>query len=218
MEIGQDCIGGANYEARIIKHLPEGMALGILVKASGWPDGLKALDRILAARPDILFVRVSGIWHDDHWFGKRHIRQAVRIGKRLKKLAKKYPNVKFYYQPWLEPRCLKTTADKLVNRLKKKLPEKITIVFPGYCTNRVIDEAHHSYSGKYGAIFSEDGDPSSDITDYKKHYKSLNCPIFFGWEYIFNGLTSTDDETARQNRNRWPRRKDFKTLEAKLRE
>jgi hypothetical protein len=213
-----DYVGGANYPKRIINHHPEGMGIGILDRASGWPKGIPILDDILVVRDDVKHVRISGIWHDGHWFDRGDIRPAVRIGKRVAKFSDKHPDIQVWFQPWLEPRCLREHANILVARLKKKLPEDIIIVFPGFCTKRVIDEAHHSMNGKYGAIHSFDGSHMHNVPQFKEHYKKIGCPMFGGWEPCFNGLESLTDDTDRNKRTNYPRKKDFKYVERKLRE
>lgn len=202
MEYGIDYIGGMNYLDVIERHHPKGYAGGCLVKASGWKTGIKTV-KTLAEHPDCPIIRVHGIWKDNHTFTQKDIDPAVKIAKRVAKVAEKFPDKQFYFSPWLEHR-----ADaKLWNECRKQvfdvLPKEIKIVSSGEKTQRAIAERHGSYISSKREIFSFDGvdilSTPANLNIYLKAHS--HAKLFFLWCPACNGRKTLRDTTERSQRS-----------------
>jgi hypothetical protein len=214
MLVGIDYIGGVNYRKIIAKHHPNGFAAGFLCKASGWKNGIKAARR-LAKTGRCPVMRIHGLWHDDHRFYAVDIKRAVRQARKVAKLADRFPDIKFYYSPWLEPKNSALYYPKLYRRLTKVLPSTVEIVIPGYIN--AIDEVHHMLPDHTPFIFSFDGrdQRTQDVQRWKRQV--YQARLFFGWIYECNGLSGSSDETPRALRKHWLTARDIRAMAQDLR-
>lgn len=204
-KLGLDYIGLVNYWKVVRDFHPKGYALGVLVYASGWRSGMRALRNVLKKRAcDIPAVRVSGIWHDNHNFDSRDIRKAKRIARRVGKLADQYPCIDWYYQPWLEPSASKEDMTKCCTQCRKVLPHNVRLVTGGIeLPNRFLELHHSLTSASHKHLFSFDGLSMSDCDPnlFKQVHK--NARIFFGWIWECNGKKDKYDATPRHKRKNW---------------
>lgn len=206
MIYGIDYIGGVNYIDVVKKYHPHDFAIGILNKASGWDNGIKAA-RYWCKHDVSRIYRISGIWHDNHTFNKQDIEPAVLQAEKVARLATKYPNYQFYFQPWLEPGThQKPCSYKLLKRVKKAcrevLPKRVKIV-TGRQMPKGWSEVHHgaALSGKYIASF----DGLSMFDTDSRHWLTewYDARIVFGWCWQCNGKWGEGDRRAREDRTDW---------------
>lgn len=217
MILGMDYIGGANYLHRIAKNHPLDFAGGCLVRAGGWPSGLKVARTL--AELQVPAIRVHGTWHDNHFFTDKDIPQAVRIGERVANLAMKFKHTKFYYSPWLEPHVSEKQMRRCKRAVRKVLPRRVQFV-QGRYLRRGVNETHHSHYWGGRCIVSYDGvdmlEKSCVELELDAGFYS-GAEIFFGWIWKFNGLENGWDTTPRRCRRNWPKRRDFRQVQRTLR-
>lgn len=219
MIYGIDYLGAAgnwrgNYIRAMCANHPKDFAAGFLCKASGWRNGMRAA-RKLAATGKCKVMRIHGIWRDDHAFTRRDIRKAVKQARKVAKLACKYPEIQFYFSPWLEHRAPLELWKDCRAACKKVLPKSVKIVSSGTQTGG-IDEVHHALPvpGKY--LFSFDGADmlQENVAQWKRLHP--NALIFFGWIPSCNGKASLHDQTPRRLRQQWPTAMEIRQITAAL--
>ena len=209
---GIDYIAGVNYIDTIVKHHPKGWAAGFLVRVKHWKSGLKAV-KALAETGLCLNMRIHGEWHDDHKFTDRDIPRAVKIAERVAKLAEQYPNIKFYYSPWLEPQASVKDMKACVRACKKVLPKRVTVV-AGRTIPLTMGEVHHSlFAPCLRYIFSFDGLDMFKTPLIISYWKELHkeAKIFFAWTPRCNGYTNTATH-PRNKRTDWLTGADIKRI------
>jgi len=200
MKLGIDYILLVRYPNVAARHHPRGWAAGVCMKMDNndLPYAFPAVVKLLKTGK-VPQIRISGIWVDGHRFRKRHIKDAVNIAKDVANLATEFPNVRFLYQPWLEPHCSKKLMRRCKKRCRAVLPKRVTIVAGRYM-NKGWNEVHHGppMGGKY--IFSFDGDDcrDEDIDRWKRMHASAR--YFYLWVDACNCLDGEDDTTPRPER------------------
>ena len=206
-----------DYIDVMVKHHPEGYAAGFLMKATGLRNGIKAA-RALAKSGKCKVMRVHGTWHDSHMFTKRDIPQAVKYAEQVARLAEKYPEILFFFSPWLEGYVQDKLFKEVKRACKKVLPKEIKVVASGSIPKYGIFEVHHCWVvGKY--IYGFDGVDMLKLTRWDVlHIKSNHKTsiLFMGWTPRCNGKAYLTDNTPRKDRKHWLRRKDIKAMERLL--
>lgn len=199
--LGIDYLGAQNYVKFLCDNHPKGFAAGFLVKAEGWKSGLLAV-RALAKTGKCKVMRIHGEWHDDHRFGQSDIKQAVKTAEKIAVIAEQFPEIKFYYSPWLEPHASEADMKACKKTCRQVLPKSVKLV-AGRHTTKGIQEVHHSAAvgGKY--IFSFDGLSmfTTKVSTWKKAH--AGAMMFFGWIPQCNGYTFDDVKVPRWERTDW---------------
>lgn len=204
MQIGIDYLGGINYIKTIERHHPKGIGIGGLCKASGWANGLKMLQKVLPTRhEDIPFVRMSGIWHDDHRFTEADIKPAVKQAVKLAQIAYDYPSIRFYYQPWLEGYTSKELVHDCVmecRRATKKAKMPLALTYVSAVAQNdpsIFNEAHHGSPQAKPYIYSYDGLSMYDTDTNRWNEQHKHADLFFLWCYQCNGKKDENDRSSR---------------------
>jgi len=203
---GIDYILGMKYASAIKEAHPKGLACGFLWSARGIKeDSYRVIDMLLSTGKCPV-IRVHGVWRDNHTFNQSESNEAIAVAGKLRPLIKKYPNITWYYSPFLEPTYYsKDLYIKTLSQSKKILPKGVILVssaLDGYKFKKVITELHHrswkQVKGK--TIFSFDGMSAvdSDVTKWKRTTRGTE--IFFVWDWGLNGKYSVKDKTARPQR------------------
>lgn len=217
---GIDYIGLAHCFKPVIKYHPKGLGIGLLQKASGWRNGLRGLRKVLKERSsDIPFVRVHALWYDNHTFTKSDIKKAVKQAKKLAKIVDQFPEVDFYFSPWLESYASAPLTRKCLEKCREVLPTRVLLVSTGAFVSGYINEVHHSkpVNGHYS--FSYDGESMRDanISQYKReHSQAL---LFMGWTWKCNGKKDKYDKTsrfARRFKDNWVNEQEIKYIASNL--
>lgn len=199
--LGIDYLGSQNYVDFLCKNHPKGFAAGFLVKADGWKSGLIAV-RALAKTGKCPVMRIHGQWHDDHRFSEKDIPQAVKTAEQIAKIAERFPDIKFFYSPWLEGHATQTVMRACKKACRKVLPRKVKLV-SSVNMPKGYNEVHHGgpIAGKY--IFSYDG-----LDMFKTNHSSwqkahLGAEQFYAWIPQCNGYTYCDVKVPRWERTDW---------------
>lgn len=218
MKLGIDYLGaGGNrrYRNRICKFHPKGSAAGFLCRASGWRNGIRAA-RQLAKTGRCPVMRIHGLWLDNHNFERKHIRVAVRQAKKVAKLAKRFPQIKFYFSPWLEHRE-QSLFDKCAAKCKAVLPCSVDIVSSGPRRDGYIHEVHHSGPSQSPYFYSYDGADMRRENVRGDKILHRDARLFFGWIPQCNGRAHLNDTTPRRKRTHYLKQSDFVEIKRLLR-
>lgn len=208
---GLDTLAAARYSKRAAKWaLP---AAGLFFRTFG---GSRRTIRRLAERCSHL--RVQGIWHDDHRFGRRDLRVAIKRAKVVHRISTEYPDCAFYFSPFCEHRLSKRKAERFLNKIQEAVPDLTLVNTPdprGAFVDGFINEVHHSLErekpeGEY--IFSFDGMDAltADVQAFKEKYH--DAKLFFLWTPRFNLKESLYDSTPRPDRKAKPRKREFEAM------
>lgn len=204
MLFGQDFLGGAKYQSKVLKHGTG--AVGVFMNTFG--DALPLI-KALVARGQCKAIRAQGVWSDTHSFGSKEEALAIREAKRLEPIARS-ANIPIYYSPYCEHKKKASEMLKLMNKIKAVAPSLFLVNCPirgGQYLDGFINEVHHDDNpgtppGQY--IFSFDGKHcvDADVEAYKK--KHANAIMFFMWVLQYNGKKNSKDTTPRPQRKAWP--------------
>jgi len=204
---GIDYIGGANYKDTIVAHHPPGWAAGFLMCASGWRCGIQAA-LALAASGRCPVIRIHGTWHDNHSFEDADITKAAIQAKKVGVLAQKYPEISFYFSPWLEPLyCNPGTMRRCRARVMLAMPPNVSFVSGHKGVGDLVEV--HGTEGRQPTkyIYSFDGTDMRRVdvrATLRRHQKALIC---FGWVPQCNGGVG-----PREKRTDWLTREGIKQV------
>jgi hypothetical protein len=220
MIVGIDYIGGANCIDTIIRHHPAGLALRFLIKAGGWPSGLKAGRKFLTERQDVPLIGFHGTWHDLHIFTENDIPQAVKFAGRVGRLHERFPSVPQVFSPWLEPNRASYECKKKVYRKCRSVLRayRIPVIVPGVSP---INEYHHVASTQPTPyIHSFDGlDMLTELNVSAAQWLAIHpdAYAFFGWCFQCNGKKNRQDRRKRWERTNYVRKRHIERMARELR-
>lgn len=217
-KFGHDYILGGEYETAILRAHPDGAPAGFLWEVDGVKSSKSVIEK-LAKSGKAPVIRVHGVWKDDHRFGKKEGDLAIERAKELNKIVKKYPSIRWYYSPFLEPRGVAPSFyDEVVKDCKKVLPKGTKFVASSLEGHVIASadytEMHHDgwkkVSGK--TIFSFDGKDciDADVTKIKKIARSSE--LFFFWTWAYNGKFGDKDKRERKKRTSWASAKKIQSI------
>lgn len=216
--VGHDYILGSMYQRAIIKSHPIGAAAGFLINTTGVKSSLKTIEG-LAATGKAPIIRVHGVWRDNHRFTTNAKRQAIKRARKLAKIIEKYPDIKWYYSPFLEPhRTGKRLYNSTLKSCREALPAGVLMVassLEGHVLkNADVTEMHHSsYKNVPGKkIFSFDGDSATKANIGKFKARAANAELFFLWHHSYNGKRFDTDNTRRHLRKNWAKSATIRAL------
>jgi hypothetical protein len=209
---GVDVLGGANYKKQALDNHEAGRAIGILVKASGWPSGM-SLVRAFANAGTAPIIRTHYLWEDSHRFTSSHIFEVIKLYKKQKDIIINNPNILFFVSPYLEQRSpLNVIEDTYKAVLEIGLPKNARYV-NSYINggailddNKVVHEVHNTMAphknGRY--IWSADGMDllDADIEMFKERHK--DAVLWMNWCPANNMRYELNDPTKRQDRKLIP--------------
>lgn len=223
MIIAHDYILGAKYERAIIDGHPNGRGAGFLINVSGIPSSLGTIER-LASTGKAPLIRVHGVWRDNHDFGKTQKKQAIKRAKRLAPIIEKFPNIKWYYSPFLEPRNpRKRLYNSTLKACRKVLPACTKLVASSLegtvLKHADVTEMHHNgYHNVPGKkFFSFDGLDAFEADVPAWLNRANKAEVFFLWTASYNGKRDTGDKTPRKLRKNWANQTTIKTLDRTVR-
>jgi len=213
---GLDVKAASMYGRKLRKSLNKNYGIRVLFKVSGW----KANDGMIkwAGKNKLPFVVIDLVWRDNHKFGLREEKIAVKRARKVNRLIKKYKATKFYICPFLEPQGLSVEDyERVIRRCRKNLPENVLMVsnaMEGYRVAGAIRAGHHSWYKKGMEIFSFDGlcCKDADLNKYKKTAK--DAKMFLLWSWSMNGKYSKKDKRLRKNRTSYPEIKEIQSIQA----
>lgn len=212
---GLDLLGAGNsekYRKRILKYFPYNWASGFLMRCNGanFGDPSETIDDLLGTG-NCPTVRIHLLWDDNHSFSEADIPKIVRQAKKVNDLMTDNPNVKFFVSPCLEHRLDFETFEAIKAAVKNVLPGGTKVISSGHHTKGII-ELHHSQMSYPKEMFSYDGLDMLDASDRThRNYANVHdhAKIAFGWCNRFNCRKDANDNTPRNERTKFPKRKHF---------
>lgn len=209
-KIGIDYILGYKYPEIIIENHPAGFAAGFLLEISDLSgDSLKVIEDIIQTGKAPI-IRVHLIWRDNHKFGPAETELAIKRCKKIAPLIKKYQEVQWYLNPWLEPITYGKaryfdTINKCREVLKGTNVRMASNAIPTHEYPATYTEMHHKdyTSSPQLQIFSFDGEQANkkNITKYKN--LAQKAELFFLWSWRLNGKSGKSDPRKRPDRIHW---------------
>lgn len=221
MKFAIDYLAGAKYPKTLIEAHPDGFGAGFFTYVDGFGGSLSTASKLLSSGK-CPFIRFQLWWRDDHDFSNSEsdiLRQAKKVKR---KIALKYPDLKFEVSPACEHKFKRAEADKLC--------KKVSEIFKGCKNVRVINcpwiggggelsrkyknEVHRAdnrvpggkYNFSYDGIACVDKDVTADLRRWKR------ARWFFFWTYQLNLKRNEDDKTQRKNRKVRPTRELIESL------
>lgn len=218
MKYGLDTKAASMYGKAFRKAFDKDCAYRVLWKVSGW----KANNRVVRwlGKQKASVVIIDLVWKDNHQFGAKERRIAIKRAKKVGRLIKKYPNTKWYVCPYLEPRGVNIKEyEQVIARCKKHLPENTIMVsnaMEGIRVRGAIRAGHHTWYKKGMEIFSFDGIEckDADINKWKEKAKQGGAKMFLLWSWSMNGKYSKKDKRKRRQRTSYPEIKELKSIQA----
>lgn len=204
MLYGMDTLAGARYPKQVLQKVPQGWALGFFWNTFG---EVKNLLEKVGTKGKWPYVRVQGVWKDDHVFGSAERSKAIQIAKEYSKIATRFPNITWAYSPFCEHRKNQAYMRSLFQELHAIAPnlELVNTPIAGgdfvYNLPYLVNEWHHSNpaptQGKKN--FSYDGVHAADsnIEDVRTKALNLKARVFFFWVLQFNQKKNRSDTTPR---------------------
>lgn len=207
-----DLLGAVKYPKKAIAGVKPNSAIAVL-------DGVfheksaphnKLYRNILQSDKQLTLV-VHCNWSSAHIYSQSHKNYAIKVVKRLKKLADKIPgsHERIYVSPYLESRGKFTFLDQTFKQLREIEPNFNyinCILAGGEEVPGVLTEIHNidyeDVPSKY--IWSFDG------WDYREHsvkqylQQHKEACMFGLWAPVFNGRKSMGDTTPPLKRVNWP--------------
>jgi hypothetical protein len=223
---GIDYLGGSKYGDEIVKHHPDGLAVGIFTQKELFGDAYPVIDKILSRRR-VPLVRYNLRWSDSHTFTRKDFPRIVAEAKRFVSLVEKYPDVECQFSGATEHQLNRADATELSRLILEVIPERCEYVNNPWegrgafiqPSLRTLNEVHGNKAqrpkvgGRYN--FSFDGTDAFDVnvTALKKRFHDSD--VFFMWTSQNNGRRTVTDNTPREKRKFWPT-KDLINMQAFL--
>lgn len=210
MKCGHDVLGGVKYPKQV-SAIPVEYGIGIFWDTFGPAKSL--IQKEAKKRP---FIRVQGIWQDNHNFGTSNEPKAIAIGKELQKIAIDNPGCEIYYSPYCEHKQSSTYMQSLFSKIKPHCPNVTLVNCPlpqGGILPMELNETHGGgkpRSPKYAFSFDGTAAEDSDVETIKDNFK--NAEYFMLWGPRYNGRWESNDTTPRPQRKGWPDAKYIKSL------
>lgn len=223
LDIGIDYLLAAgnkhgDYITAMCRNHPKGFGAGFLFKVSGCKHGAKAANALAkTGKLDGAFCRCHGLWHDTHRFTKKSIKPAVKQAERLAVLVERYPNIKWFYSPWLEPVCSFSLMKECLRACRKVLPRKVRLVSGVYTYDRLTETHGDVFNWTSRYIYSFDGSDmfERDAAFYLRMHKGAKFKM--GWTARCNLKMYASQAKPRQDRVAWLRKQDIEKMERILR-
>ena len=212
---GLDVKAASMYGRKLRKALDKKYGIRVLWKVSGW----KANNRIVkwAGKEKLPFCVIDLVWQDNHTFGNRQKKIAIKRAKKVGKLIKKFKNTKWYVCPYLEPGKLDPKEyEDVIAECRKYLPDNVTMVsnaMEGYKVKGAIRAGHHNWYKEGMEIFSFDGIDCKDANINRWKEKAKNADMFLLWSYSMNGKYGPKDKRARRQRTSYVEIKELLSLQ-----
>lgn len=209
MEQGLDVKAASMYLRQLRKGHDKKYGIRVLYEVSGWKKANKAIN--WAGKANLPFCIIDLVWKDDHKFGEQERLLAIQRAKEVAIIINKYPNIKWYVCPYLEPKGV-TVEDyqKVIDQCSSRMPLGVTMIsnaIEGYEVKNSIRAGHHGWYKPGMEIFSYDGIDCKDssIRAVKRKAIQGGASIFLLWTYSFNGKYGAKDKRLREARTSYPK-------------
>lgn len=224
---GIDYLAGVKYQSIVINYHPRGYAAGFFADTFGnaYPTVRK-----LAMSGRAPVIRVHGLWDDRHEYSLNKDWEQIQTNlKKLIRIAKDFPKVKFQYSPFCEHNLARPEIKQVMEELAALIPEEVknlelvntpwkgALILNG----SVINEVHgdHAVPQKGSYQYSYDGysvynDKAFSL--YNKH--KARASVIFLWSPILNLKDGENDRRSREERLKdlhKPKRETIQKLKAR---
>lgn len=209
-----DVLAAAKYQDAAYKAIPAKGVPCVLLKSFG---NVNPFIKKVVSKNKFNAIFIHGIWRDNHVFGAKETKLAVKQARRLQtKYANKGKDI--YFSPFLENRVPVKRMTKVFKKIRAVAPDLILVnsyLAGGGHVKGTIPEVHHSKkpNGVSKYIFSTDGEDALNINIAKEVSDHSDALMFGMWVPEFNLKKSLHDSTPRPDRKYIPSEKLIKSVE-----